>query len=399
MGQGEGVSLLVFRGFDLQPGGKGTYHRARMSDSKHFAAPLRRRRTSAPCGSPLPIVLVLMVVTRAAAVQDEYVLDETGELRKQEVLDPATPEGQMQQVRRVLAEDSGKAAWALADQWITNHPNHPLLPQAYLVRADAHVAQQEYFKSLFDYEYVIRVFPESPQFNTALEREFEIARLFAAGMRRKWLGLRFFATAGEAEELFIRIQERSPGSDVAEKASLALGDFYFDRSQMLSAAEVYILFLTNYPDSRHREKAVLRLIQSHLATFKGSKFDATGLIEAAQWLKVFDREFPVSAERLGVEALRLRIEESLAVKTFYQARWYERVSKEVSAIYLHRNLLREYPHTVAGKAALRRLSQLGEVVKRLPRSQPPEPSKSSAPPPEAGEVPAAAEGDLSPEEQ
>ena len=298
----------------------------------------------------------------AAQAQQKYELDAEGELRKQAELDPSTPRGKIQLVRKAVAQEEGKKAWQLADQWIADHPNHPLLPEAYLLRADALVVQRQYFKSLFDYEHVITVYPDSEQFNTALEREYKIATKFAAGMKRIFLGMRMLPAWAEAEELFIRIQERSPGSDVAERASLDLGNYYFNRSEMHNAAEAYNLFLENYPKSRFREKAVLRLIRAHLATFKGPRFDATGLIEASQRLKLFEQEFPVSAQRLGAEGLQLRIDESLALKSFYQAQWYERINQKVSGVYLYQQLVKQHPQTVAAKAAIRRLEQLNEPI-------------------------------------
>jgi len=294
----------------------------------------------------------------AAKSQETYRLEQD-QWQKQEVLDPGTPQGELQRVRKLLAEDKNKLAGKRASEWIEHYPNHPELAEAHLLRGDALVARRYYFKALFDYEHVAQVHPQSEQFHTALEREFEIAKLFAAGMKRRWLaGVRMLPASDEAEELFIRVQERSPGSEVGEKASLALGEFYFNRAQMGSAAEAYQLFLVNYPDSRYRQRAMLRLIQSNLATFKGPRFDSTGLIEAAQRLKTFRKEYPVSAQRLGAQALLVRIDESLALQDFYRARWYDRVGQRVSAVYTYRRVVSDRPQTVAARAAMQRLAGL-----------------------------------------
>ena len=118
------------------------------------------------------------------------------------------------------------------------------------------------------------------------------------------------------------------------------------------------LFLSNYPASRFRERAILRLIQSHLATFRGPKFAATGLLEAEYWLKQLEKEFPVSAGRLGAQALRIRVDESLALKTYYAGQWYERVDQHVSAVYIYQKLIEDHPQTVAAQAAMQRLQAL-----------------------------------------
>ena len=321
------------------------------------------------------VLLTLIWAITPVAAQPSYVLEDDT-WRKKVELDPKTPEGQLQTMRRQIAQEQAKSAQDLATEWIENYPNHPELAEAYLLRGDAYVTRRLYFKALFDYEYVLRVFPESPQFQTVLEREYDIARLFAAGLKRRWLGIFRLSAVDEAEELFIRIQERSPGSELAEKASIDLGHLYFRKSDMSSAVVAYELFLENYPTSRFRQRALLRLIQANLATFKGPNFDATGLIEASHRLKMFEAEFPVALERIGAQALRVRIQESLALKHFYQARWYERISQPVSAQYVYSRVVENYPQTVAAQAALRRLMSLTNPVDRQAPSVVPKGPKS-----------------------
>ena len=312
------------------------------------------------CG---PVSLALwLAVAGAVVAQEVYELDDSYDWQQQSRYDPATPQGQLQAIRKALAEERPKAARDMADDWIEQHPNHPLLVEAHLLRGDALVAQKHYYDALFDYEFVIRQFPASQQYHTALEREFEIARLFASGLRRRFLGMRILPATGEAEELFIRIQERAPGSHIGEKASLALGDFYFDRAEMTAAAEAYDLFLANYPESRFRQRAMLRQIQASLATFKGPQFDSRGLLDAAERIRAYQQAYPAEAERLGAEALLLRIDESLALKTYYSASWYERTGKKVSAVYLYRRVVKDYGRTAAAQAAIQRLEALGEPV-------------------------------------
>ena len=151
------------------------------------------------------------------------------------------------------------------------HPKHPLLPEAYLLRGDSLKARRSYYKALFEYEFVAVSFTGSEAFVRALEREFEIAQLFAAGTKRKLWGMRIVDASNEAEELLIRIQERLPGSRLAEDAGMALGDFYFSRRKMDLAAEMYSLFIQNFPRSRRIAKARKRLIYAYLASFKGAQ--------------------------------------------------------------------------------------------------------------------------------
>ena len=293
---------------------------------------------------------------------EDFELVEDQEWESVTEFDPESPEGQLQTAHRYLEDDRPGKAEKLAGRWITDFPNHPQLVEAYVLRGDARRARRNFYQALYDYEEVLRGYPASEWYAVALEREFEIAERFAGGTKRKLWGMRILSAAGEAEEIFIRIQERSPGSELGEKASLALADFYFRRAAMVSAAEAYDLFLINYPRSEHREHAMLRLIQASLATFKGPRFDSTGLLEAAERIRQYELEYPAGAQRLGTQALLVRIEESLALKELYTAEWYDRRSKRVSAVYLYRRLVRDHPQTGAARQAVDRMALLGAPV-------------------------------------
>ena len=268
---------------------------------------------------------------------------------------PASPSGELAAARTALADEKPSQALKLLDTWISQNPKHPRIAEAYLLRGDAKVQKGDYYLALFDYEVVARQYPGSDVFFTALQREFEIAKMFGAGMKRRFLGLRMIPMEAEAEELLILIQERSPGSQLAERAGKELGDHYFRHAKMLLAAEAYSIFVENYPRGQWAPYARQRQIQANLATFKGPRFDATGLLEAERALLDFQEEHPAEAERHASDALLVRIDESLAEKSYVAAEWYETRDNPVSAAYMYGRVVTDHPNSMAAKRALERL--------------------------------------------
>ena len=313
-----------------------------------------------------PSLLIILTVLAAAPTallpaQTSYELTDEGFVAR-EAPDPNSPAGRLVAARRLIAEDKPNEAIKVLKGWIKAYPDHPLTVEALLLRADAKASKGNYYDALYDYEQVITFYPASEQFLTAIQREYEVAVMYTTGVKRKLWGLRWVPADGEGEELFIRIQERVPGSDLGEKASIALADYYYRKPQMDLAAEAYDLFLQNYPESDLRQWALLRLIQASLATFKGPEFDATGLIDAAERVRQYQAEYPAGADRIGAEALLVRITESLARRDYATAAWYDRTGEDVSAALLYRRLVEEYPVTAAARRAVERLEALGEGV-------------------------------------
>jgi len=323
------------------------------------------------------VAAALLLGGPTAFAQQTFTLEDDGGFAVVEPADPNSPEGRLQSARTALAEGRTKDARRIVDAFINDNPNDPLVIDARLIRGDVKVAQGNYYGALFDYEYVARTSPASEAWQTALEREFEIARAFVTGGKRKFLGMRILPADGEGEELLIRIQERVPGSELGEKASITLADYYFENGDVFLASEAYDLFLLNYPDSPQREWAMLRLIQANLARFRGPEYDATGLIEAGQRLDQYRNEFPASAERIGVDALDVRIADALAERDYANARWYERRGNDVSAAYLYRRVVEDHPQSRAAQAAIGRLARLPvpvvEKTALIPLSAQPEP--------------------------
>ena len=290
--------------------------------------------------------------------QQKYELSDTDEWHLVESADPATPAGRLAAARHAMAGGRNQRAASLATAWIEQNPRDPLLPDAYLLRGDALRADAKYFKALFDYEFVARAYPASEAFVTVIQRELEIGVMYARGMKRLWLGMRIVNADEVAEELLIRVQERMPGSRLAEEAGIELADYYFRNRDMRLAVEMYSIFLENHPGSDQVSKARRRLIYAELATFKGPSFDASGLHEARARLHELIALEPAAAQRVGADALLVRIDESDAQKLLVQTKWYLTTGDPVACELMIRRLVTHYPRTVAAADALRLMKRV-----------------------------------------
>ena len=279
-------------------------------------------------------------------------------------IDPDSQQARLLRARQAILNGNPQRGEDIATAFIDQYPNSTLLPNAYLIRGDALLAMDDEYEALFDYEEIARSFPNSAVFVTALEREFEIAKQYANGRYRKLLGIiRILPAEDDAQEILIRIQERLPGSRLAEEAGMELADFYFRKRDLRMAADAYDLYVENYPRSKDINKARLRLIYSYLADYRGPRYDASGLEEARLRLEDLRVQEPGLAQRIGVEALLVRIYESDARKMLVTAEYYLSVSDPVSAEFTIRRLLERYPNSIASLEALRRIPG---ILKNVP---------------------------------
>lgn len=285
----------------------------------------------------------------------EYKLDGQGQWATTKAPAAGSDEEQIARARKALAEDRPDEAQSILDAYIDKYEktSNPLLPQAYLYRGDAISAGGNEFKALYDYELVIKDYPQAPEYTLAIERELEIAFQYVNGLQRRFLGVRFVDASDIGTELLIRVQERLPSSRLAERAGIELADFYYRERDMRLASEAYDLFLQNYPNSQYRMKAMERRVYASIARYKGPLYDGKPLADSQVLIRRFRLQYPQQAQRSGIdEALLTRIDESGATHLLETAEWYLGKSDMVSARYTLRRLIARHPQTSAAARAL-----------------------------------------------
>lgn len=287
--------------------------------------------------------------------------------------------GVMDRARRALAQDNPMSARGILDEWIRANERSAsaYLPTAYRLRGDAWVALNDPYEALYDYETVVKQYPQSDEFVTALDRELAIAVRYAGGEKRRTL-LFFWVDAGDiAVELFIRVQERLPGSQLAERAAIELADYYYAQREVKLAGEAYALYMENFPKGPNRQRAAQRAALCDIARFKGPNYESSSLIDAENRIEDYRRMYPAEAEKAGLDAALLtRLDESRAAQMFESAQWYLRAGDGASARFVLRRLLRDHPGTIAADRATEIITKNGWDT---PKAAPPAPHATEAP--------------------
>jgi outer membrane protein assembly factor BamD (BamD/ComL family) len=279
---------------------------------------------------------------------------------------------ELTQARVALAEDKPGKARSILDKWIdaNAHAGNPWTPEAHYLRGNARLASGDEEDALYDYERVVKNNLESEFFVPSLEREFDVARLYFRGRGKFFLGVPIVSGVPVAEEIVLRIAERLPGSELAERALLEMADHYARTHDLKMATETYDVFLKLYPRSKHQRFAQERRLYSTIAQFKGPRYDRSILKDAAVRAREFSLRFPEEARRAGVDdGLVARLEESSAQSLLEQAKWYKARGDGASARVVLSRVIRNHPRTAAAQSALDLLGGLaGEPVR--PRSSP-----------------------------
>jgi outer membrane assembly lipoprotein YfiO len=266
----------------------------------------------------------------------------------------------------LLSRGQYKPARGVLIRWLKTHQQHPLRDRALYLVAEAHFQKGDRVRAFYYLDELMDKYPDSALHYRALDKQYQIADAYLRGFKRKFLGFRIIGAQEEAIEMLYRVQQRSPGSPVAEKALLRTADYYYATSQFDLAGDAYAAYARSYPRSPVLPKVRLREAFCSLARFRGLRYDSTPLLDARAQLVDIVGVYPELAEEENLPTVLTRIDSSFARKIYQTADFYRRTHDLKSAAYHYRFLIKSFPNSPEAQRAERDLSQLPQRALDVP---------------------------------
>jgi outer membrane protein assembly factor BamD (BamD/ComL family) len=278
----------------------------------------------------------------------------------------------------LLKAGNWKAAHDLLVPWLKANPKAPDRDRGVFLLAEVYYVNGDRVRAFYHCDELMDNFPESRLFFPALELQYDIADAYLNGYKDAILGLRIVPMTDEAIEMLFRIQERSPGSPVAERALKRTADYYFNTSQFDLAAVAYGAFARSYPRSPDVPQVRLRQAFSSLAQFRGPRFDSTPLIDARAQFRELQARYPDLAADANLAGWIDRIDADLARKAYVKGDFYARTHQLKGAAYMFRYVIETYPNSHEATLARAALAKLPPSALTGPPPPPSNPEAAAA---------------------
>jgi outer membrane assembly lipoprotein YfiO len=303
--------------------------------------------------------LGFVLTTTVGAAPRSWELREGG--RWQEVASPATrpvKDETLDQVEDLIHSRQYSAAHKLVVGWLADHPSSPVRDRGLYLLGEINFRDGDRILAFYNFDELLDRHPGGAYAYAALERQYDIADAYLSGRRDSFLGLRIIARKDEAIEMLWRIQQRAPGSPVAEKALLRTADHYDDSQENELAADAYAAYVRAYPRSPNVPRVRLKRAFAVLREFRGAKFSATPLIDAKQQLIDLRAAYPDLAQKENVDAVLIELDEMLAAKGVQTGDFYRRTHEPRAAAYWYAYVIRTYPGTAQAARAREALEDI-----------------------------------------
>ncbi len=236
--------------------------------------------------------------------------------------------------------------------------------------AEAFFQSDDRIKSFYYCDELMDEYPESPLFQAALQRQFQIADAFLHGYKRVLLFFRILDETDTGIQMMFRIQQRAPGSPLAEQALLHTADYYFEDGDYDLAFDAYNAYARSYPRSVQIARVKLRAAYSSLAQYRGVRFDATNIIDARAQLLDMEKNYPELAADENIANVIERIDSAFAEKLLLTAEFYQRTHEPRGAVYEYRFLVQTYPNSPEAATARERLADIHATLLNEPAPPP-----------------------------
>src|SRR3954469_2786525 len=286
----------------------------------------------------------------AQAPQTQPLQPQTIELRDgrywEPVVNPATApttDETLDRAGQLVETNKNAAAKKTLIAWLKREGNSPLRDRALYLLGLANYQYGDRIASFYNFDELMDKHPDSKYFYPALEKQYAIADGFLGGYKRRFIGIPLLSAQDEAVEMLFRIQQRSPGSPLAEKALKRTADYYYADAQYDLATDAYTAFIDRYKRSPEIPQARLKKAFAELAQFHGTKFDPTPVINARTSLEELAIDYPDLPRQENVGAVVERIDAALARKVYQNAHFYLRTHEQSAAAYTFKYLIKNYP--------------------------------------------------------
>ena len=326
----------------------------------------------------LPLVLCVTILTSIArsAVQSAAPSEQqTQNVSGNPVLDRAEAD---------LVARRWKAAHDLIVPWLKSHPAATDRDRGLYLLAQVYFQSGDRVRSFYHLDELLDTYPASKLYTAALQLQYDLADDYLNGRKDTFLGLPILSMEDEAVEMLFRIQERAPGSPVAQAALKRTADYYFNTSQFDLAGDAYQAYLRTYPRSDDVPTVRLRQAFSSLARFRGPKYDATPLIDARSQFKLIEVQYPNLAAENNVPQWIAHIDADLSRKAYSTGDFFRRTGKLHGAAYMYRYVVQTYPNSPEAPLAKKALARIPAAI--LKDAPPPSSNPEAAAQPSPAET-------------
>ncbi len=350
---------MACRSLDVQP--SHYYSRRFMKKTLRFVLPLTVIALFAfPARSPAPIIYR----------EGEGILP--GELEDIEIKKNA--EEQFNLADHYAEAGDYKHAGASYRLVVRRFPRSDLAATAQFKSGEMYERQGDLDRAFYEFQSLVEKYPRSPDFERALEAQYDIAKAYLDGKRVKFYGVPTLPSMERASTLFSKIIHNAPYSKIAPLAQFGVGQALEKIGAIQPAVTAYRQVVDRYPNSDVADDAMYQIGYVYFEASRATGYDETAAVRSQEAFEDFLLKYPNSDKATQAKDNLKALQGRKSTNAYNIARFYDKQRNFKAAYVYYNEVLQQQPDSAEATRAKERMNQirskLGDDALRIGTSTP-----------------------------
>jgi len=236
------------------------------------------------------------------------------------------------------------------------------------VKAELLYSKRKYDKASEVYDKFTDDFPQSPFYQSALERQYQIATAFLGGQKRRALGVITLSAYEEGGAIMNKVADKAGDAQISKNALQTLAQSEEKRGAYYDSYLTWSDISNRWPTGQTGQNALLGMARTLEKDYKGPKFDGKVLESSRSYYAEYQKRYEDKAAELKIPQKLGVIDEQLAEKELTVADYYARTSSYNAADIYYQRTMEAWPSSVAAKSAEQKLPAMKKEQAKFEQS-------------------------------
>jgi len=271
-------------------------------------------------------------------------------------------EEQFKLAERYEAERDYKRAGASYRLVVRRFPRSDIAPSALFKSGQMLEKDGKLQRAFYEYQSLVQKYPRSPDFEAALQAEYNIGKAYLDGKRIDVYGVPTLPSMAKAQEMFQKIVTNAPYSRIAPLAQYGIGQALEKSGSVTATVNAYQQVVDRYPNSDVAPNAMYQIGYVYFQASRVTGYDQTAAVRAQEAFEDFLLRYP-NSEKVPQAQDNLKMLQSRKMENSYTIAKYYDKQKNYKAAYVYYNeVIQQQPNSPEAEKAKQRMDQIRTKV-------------------------------------
>jgi outer membrane protein assembly factor BamD len=216
--------------------------------------------------------------------------------------------------------------------------------------------------AFYEYQALVQKYPRSPDFEAALQAQYNIGKAYLDGKRVDVYGVPTLPSMTKAQEMFQKIVTNAPYSRVAPLAQYGIGQALEKSGSISATVNAYQQVVDRYPSSDVAPNAMYQIGYVYFQASRQTGYDQTAAVRAQEAYEDFLLRYP-NSEKVPQAQDNLKTLQGRKTENSYTiAKFYDKQRNFKAAYVYYNEVVQQEPNSPEADRAKQRMDQIRSKV-------------------------------------